>query len=305
MSIAVEIKFDPEAYKTAAIAGPYESRDVIEQACSKRDPQDPTYRLWAAQYGVNPDSGSIITTAYNPDLLSNRYKTLELQLKDFIGAKLGLPPSSGLNCKIAPHLRAALEEVAKERSQQASPERLKGLMISTLRENPVFDLLKDFPQLNLRVHREAATEEDANRSNHLIQTMALELSDTFVYKSDWQGQAYDFVAVDPAILYLDEEGVKNLMQNISDSGARRVIFSNIMCNTDPNGAAQWKTQRYGGGIIPLRIPARGELTALAQKFNYTCDNDSQAAHSFDLRQSSFATQNPVLDNFSFIRHSLP
>lgn len=296
------IQFDTEAAKTKAIEGPFSSREEIEAACIKSSPDDAAYNSWAVKHDVDPQSGSIVTSAYNPDLLERRYSTLAAQLDDFIAARRGAAPASGLSYRVPANLLSALDLAARE--NPALP--LKALMISTTRETLHFDLREKFPQLQTVIA--APTKDFADRCNDLIAEKAPELTRELSYRSDWRNvPVFDVVAVNPAIHYLDQQGLKDLVRQIADAGPESVVFSNLMPNDDVNGAEQWKTQRYSGGVIPLFIPAKGALTALMNEAGYTLERETKAPVGFDLAKgNSFAAQNPVLENYTYtLAHRLP
>lgn len=285
------LKFDPEKRD---ITGSFAARAALVDACEKMDPADPAYHAWAVKHGVNPNSGSIVTTAYNPDLLDRRAAALQSRLNEFKGG-----PPSGLSYQIPAGLIGAFDDAAME----GAPDPFKVLMISTTREVLHFDLQEKFPELNLQTVIAAPDKEYADRCNALIAATAPELSDKVVYKSDWHGQGYDLVAVNPAVHYFDEKGLQDLAGEIAGTNAKLVVFSNLIRNNNADGDPEWKAQRYSGGIIPLRIPARGELARVMQQAGYNLDSFDVEPPTFDQNKgSNFAAQNPTLDNYSFSRN---
>lgn len=296
-----EIVFDPEAYKIKALEGPFPTRAALEDACVEMTVDHPAweqYRQWAGKNGVDPCRGSILTTAYSRDYLQRRYDTLTAQLGDFASGE----QTSALKFTIPPTLRTAFDDAAQNQSN--APFRM--LSITTTRETLFFDLRKNFSKLDLHTVNAATDETYAKKCNDLITAQTPDLSGKLTYTTDWQNQSYDLVHVNAAIFYQDENGVKETIQKIGDTGAARVVFNNLLPNRNKAGAAEWYGQRSFGGIIPVRIQARGELTALMQKAGYTPIDQDTAAPTFDLdRTSAFATQFPNEVNLSFIRVASP
>lgn len=293
----MKIAFDTEAYKTQAIAGPFPSQAALQAACSRSLPYDGLYRSWAFKHGVNPQSGSIITSAYNPDLLDRRFNTLSAQLDDFNGAKQGNSPTSGLTYRIPPNLRKAVSDAAQE---QASGT-LKLLMISTTRENLHFDLREIMPNtVKLQTVVEAPTHEYADRCNKLIQTKAPELATELAFKSAWQNDYFHVAAINPAINYYDDAGIEKLVTDIRDAGEPHIIISNAMPNDDPDGAPQWMTQRYGGGVIAFCKRSNRDLDILLQNAGYTPTDKNQGPIDFDTNKgSSISAQVPTTVNLAY------
>ncbi len=285
------INFEDAVPGKNTIVGAFKSRAALIDACEKMDPAHPDYLAWCKRHNVDPNSGSITTTAYNPVLSERREAAQESQLR----VHAGDIPSSGLSYQIHPFVEYALEEAEKE----GSSDPYKILMISTTRENMYFDLQKQHPNLNIHMVVAAPDQASAERSNDLIQTKAPDLADKVEYKSEWQGQGYDHAIVNAAAFYLDEQGLEDLVAQIAGTGARSVTFINQMRNDDADGDPQWKAQ-LNDGVIPLRVPARGELARLMQKAGYDVDSHAAAPATFDQHKASgFAAQNPALDHFSF------
>ena len=138
--------------------------------------------------------------------------------------------------------------------------------------------------------------------NSAIKTKAPELRDELEYKSKWQEGPYDLVAFNPVIHYTDEEGLRNYINIAAKSGAKHVVFSDLLPNKDEDGASHWKIQPYSGGIIPIRMLGEGELVTQMKKAGYrlVTENEGSISYAVD-EKSGIPKQYPSVPNYTFVR----
>ena len=286
------INFEDAVPGKNTIVGAFKSRAALEAACEKMDPANPVYAGWADNHDVDPQSGSILTTAYNPVLLGRREEAQGRQLVVHIGEI----PSSDLKFQIHPYVAHDLQETATENGPD-KPVRV--LEISNTRETLYFELQKQNPHISIQMATAAHNQEYEQRRNNHLQAKAPDLAGKYEFQSAWAEQDYDHVIVNAAAFYLDETGLKKLVTDIASTGARHVTFINQLRNDDPDGDPQWKVQ-LNDGAIQLRISGQGELSRLMNGVGYDQRNFAQSAATFDQHKASgFAAQNPLLEHFSF------
>ena len=92
----------------------FSTKQEVIDACFNADPSDPVYRDFAAVVGLDEATiatGSIVTTAYNKDLLRRRVEAREGQLRFFSPAIAG-PKELGLKYSISPALHMAFTKAS-------------------------------------------------------------------------------------------------------------------------------------------------------------------------------------------------
>jgi len=249
-----KIEFNPEARKTKLFEGPYASREALIEACEIVTPNHAAwaqYQTFKEECGVSV-AGRIQTTAYNDDLLKRRFATLTTELKNPEGAAAPVK-------FVTDFLQGVMYE---------TPDRpYKILSVATTRDNLFFAVDKVMPDLKAQVTRFIPDSDAVEIFNDVVETNE-KISGRLIHTDHFAGLTANAAIIDPALMYEDKKALRCLFSDIEKTGAKYIVIHDLMANTDPNGAEQWYGQRYSGGIIPLRIPARNEIDEILAQAGY-------------------------------------
>ncbi len=281
------IKYDPEARGFTPEIFP--SREEIVTACERVTADHLLFdhrNMWAQARNVT--DGTIVTTENDPLFLQSR---LDVQAKQLTGndRERDVPVS-----------------VKKVFDAIPSGSDVNVLLDSTTQWSMYFDLKRLYPSLTIHAMHTAPTEAYAQSMNTMIQTAQPDLVGDFVYKSDWSNSDQDIAISDYASIYRGKSELMQFAADIATTGAHTAIYSNVMRNTDENGASQWRGQRTrdpSGGIVVMRSFARGELTSAMKNVGYKgLDIPEQEHTQLSAKQYSvIREQAPVWDHYTFTR----
>lgn len=286
------IEFDQEIYKTRSMEGPFPSLTALKKACVPMTPEHPSweaYAKWSSDLGVNPAKGSIIASPYSPLHRQRRFEELQKQV-------------AGITTfKVPDILKDAFTQIAAE--DRDTP--IHALLLTTTRWTLALPLRKEFPELDIHFICQSPKSEDAYISNKLVHAKMPNTAYAVRFLSEPRAQ-FDIVSSDFESMYMNESrsNLDNHIGRLASTGADHIVISNVFSNLSKNGKAQWYAQRAFGGVIPLRIPARGELTEIMEDVGFIPTTSTQSAMNIPLDpNSAFNMKSPQMDHFHFVRKS--
>jgi hypothetical protein len=291
---SLPLHFNREALKQGIALGIYPTREVLVNstvAVKKTDGVWPeAYESWCQRHGyqsADNKNGDILTTAYDADYLARRMQAMTDQL--------GRVNLGGFN--IPDCVMKAYADVA---ASKQPGDVLGTTILSTGRWNLHFDLQEKLPDVKLRTTYAAVNEKYAADCNQIIQNSDPTLSENLEFSNVWTTKPSDIVLIEFAVLYEDEAGLENLARQIAKTGAKRAAFTNVLPNLDGQ-AAYWAAQPSDGGYIPIRIPAKGELTAVMKRAGYKPAHEPVfIASNFPIDpRSGYKKQYPFIEHHVF------
>lgn len=125
------------------------------------------------------------------------------------------------------------------------------------------------------------------------------MAQNLIYAHRWQNRPYDLAQVNYAMIYEDEAGVRRMIHEIVNTGAERVVFSNMINSSGEE--SEWYGQRSRGGVVPVRALIPEEIRTVMEMTGYRLvDRDTTPCAYKVLSETGIST--PLkMDNLSFIR----
>jgi hypothetical protein len=280
------IEFDEESYKTKAFEGYFPTREALIAACTKQDTLSEKYRAWALKHGVDPDSGSIVISAFNPVQQQVRRERLASQMANFVAGTL---PDSDV---VHSDLLAAFGKASNK---------IRTLTITTA-SNLYPQLRNAFPNLNMGFFMASYSEEHAALSNEIVERSAPEHSTNLVHLANWQNmQDIDVAHIDSAAIYEETPGVKSMLRAVAQTKPKDVVINNLLPRKNEGEEGRHRGQRHSGGIIPAQTFSEGEIAGYMKELGYRLKNQTRAKPTYIIRnpQSAFLQEYPELDHYWF------